>query len=218
MYYNWYDPRNGSVVTVWPDNGDTVYPFLSSVDNGWLAAALNVVKGAVPELRGKADAILRKMNFGSYYNPTATTPFGASGLIAGGFWDAPPPGCSRPRDGVWFTCNHYDITVTEPRIATYLGIAMGQIPPKAYYNTMRTLPATCDWSWHEMQPVGFDTTYEGVAVYVPVPRHPVRTQLGWRHVRGPDARPVRARSEVGAQQLGPQPSRDGRRPDRARDE
>ncbi|MFU8876186.1 glucoamylase family protein [Micromonospora sp. SL4-19] len=165
MYYNWYDPRDGSVVTVWPDNGSTVYPFLSSVDNGWLAAALNVVKGAVPELRGKADAILRKMNFGFYYNPAAATPFGASGLIAGGFWDAPPPGCSRQRDGVWFTCNHYDITVTEPRIATYLGIAMGQIPPKAYYNTMRTLPATCDWSWHEMQPVGFDTTYEGVPVY-----------------------------------------------------
>jgi hypothetical protein len=165
MYYNWYDPRDGSVVTVWPDDGSTIYPFLSSVDNGWLAAALNVVKGGVPELRGRADSILRKMNFGFYYNPAASTPFGASGLIAGGFWDAPPPGCSLQRDGVWFTCNHYDITVTEPRIATYLGIAAGQIPPAAYYHTMRTLPATCDWSWHEMRPVGFDTSHEGVPVY-----------------------------------------------------
>ncbi|MBY8870271.1 DUF3131 domain-containing protein [Micromonospora sp. PLK6-60] len=165
MYYNWYDPRDGSVVTVWPDDGSTVYPFMSSVDNGWLAAALHVVKGAVPQLRGKADAILRKMNFGFYYNPAAATPFGASGLIAGGFWDAPPPGCSQQRAGVWFTCNHYDITVTEPRIATYLGIAAGQIPPEAYYHTMRTLPASCDWSWHEMQPVGFDTSHLGVPVY-----------------------------------------------------
>ena len=165
MYYNWYDPRDGSVVRVWPADGSTVYPFLSSVDNGWLAAALNVVKGAVPELRGKADRILSTMNFGFYYNPAAATPFGASGLIAGGFWDEAPPGCSQQRDGVWFTCNHYDITVTEPRIATYLGIAMGQIPPEAYYHTMRTLPATCDWNWHEMQPVGFDTTYRGVPVY-----------------------------------------------------
>ncbi|MEV4621627.1 glucoamylase family protein [Asanoa sp. NPDC049573] len=165
MFYNWYDPRDGSVVHVWPDDGSTIYPFLSSVDNGWLAASLRVVKGAVPELRGKADAILSKMNFGFYYNPAASTPFGASGLIAGGFWDAAPPGCSLPRDGVWFTCNHYDITVTEPRIATYLGIGAGQIPAEAYFHTMRTLPDTCDWSWPEMKPVGFDTTYEGVRVF-----------------------------------------------------
>ena len=165
MFYNWYDPRDGSVVRVWPEDGATVYPFLSSVDNGWLAAALRVVKGAVPELRAKADRILSRMDFGFYYNPAATTPFGASGLIAGGFWDEPPAGCSQQRDGVWFTCNHYDITVTEPRIATYLGIGAGQIPPEAYFNTMRTLPATCDWSWHEMRPVGFDTSYLGVPVY-----------------------------------------------------
>jgi hypothetical protein len=165
MFYNWYDPRDGSVVHVWPDDGSTIYPFLSSVDNGWLAASLRVVKGAVPELRGKADAILSKMNFGFYYNPAASTPFGASGLIAGGFWDAAPPGCSLPRDGVWFTCNHYDITVTEPRIATYLGIGAGQIPAEAYFHTMRTLPDTCDWSWPEMKPVGVDATYQGVRVF-----------------------------------------------------
>jgi hypothetical protein len=50
MFYNWYDPRDGSVPTVWPDDGSPVYPFLSSVDNGWLAAALRVVEGALPEL------------------------------------------------------------------------------------------------------------------------------------------------------------------------
>ena len=82
MYYNWYDPKDGSVVTVWPDDGSTVYPFLSSVDNGWLAAALRVVKGAVPELRGKADRILSKMNFGFYYNPAATHAVRRRGLIA----------------------------------------------------------------------------------------------------------------------------------------
>jgi hypothetical protein len=165
MYYNWYDPRDGSVVTVWPDDGSTVTPFLSSVDNGWLAAALRVVEGALPELRAEADRILRPMDFGYYYNPNAGTPFGATGLIRGGFWDTQPPGCAVPQNGVWFTCNHYDITVTEPRIATYLGIGAGQIPPEAYFNTMRTLPATCDWSWHEMQPVGFFTTHLGVPVY-----------------------------------------------------
>lgn len=165
MYYNWYDPRDGSVVTVWPDDGSTVYPFLSSVDNAWLAASLRVVEGALPELKAPADAILSKMNFGFYYNPNAGTPFGNKGLIAGGFWDSPPPGCALPRDGVWFTCNHYDITVTEPRIATYLGIGAGQIPAEAYYHTMRTLPDSCDWSWQEMEPQGPTTTYDGVSVY-----------------------------------------------------
>ena len=29
----------------------------------------------------------------------------------------------------------------------------------------RTFPASCDWSWHEMQPVGQDRTYLGVDVY-----------------------------------------------------
>jgi hypothetical protein len=169
MFYNWYDPRDGSVVLVWPDDGDPVTPFLSSVDNGWLAAALMVVKGSVPQLRDEADRILRSMNFGFFYNPDASTPFGTTGLIRGGFWDtAPPPtttNCSVPQNGVWFTCNHYDITVTEPRIATYIGIARGQIPAEAYFNTMRTLPPTCDYDWQEMQPVGFDTTHLGVPVY-----------------------------------------------------
>jgi hypothetical protein len=165
MFYNWYDPHTGAVLTTWPEDGSPVTPFLSSVDNGWLAASLRVVEGALPPLRAKADQILRAMNFGFYYNPAATTAAGNKGLIAGGFWDTQPPGCSLPRDGVWFTCNHYDITVTEPRIATYLGIGAGQIPPAAYFATMRTLPDTCDYSWQEMEPQGFTTTHLGVPVY-----------------------------------------------------
>jgi len=165
MYYNWYDPRDGSVLTVFPDDGSTVTPFLSSVDNGWLAAGLRVVEGAMPALRAKADRILAAMNFGFYYNPAAATAFGVKGLIAGGFWDTPPTGCALPRDGVWFTCNHYDITVTEPRIATYLGIGAGQIPPAAYFHTMRTLPDTCDYAWQEMEPQGFTVEHAGVPVY-----------------------------------------------------
>jgi hypothetical protein len=167
MFYNWYDPHTGAVLTTWPEDGSVVTPFLSSVDNGWLAAALRVVAGAMPDLRAKATAILSTMNFGFFYDPAATTPIGTRGLIRGGFWDTAPPGCSvaSPADGVWFTCNHYDITVTEPRIATYLGIGAGQIPPAAYFDTMRTLPDNCDYSWQEMQPRGFTTTHLGVPVY-----------------------------------------------------
>jgi len=165
MYYNWYNPHDGAVLTQLPD-GSAVTPFLSSVDNGWLAAALRVVEGAIPQLRAKADRILTAMNFGFFYNPDATTAAGNKGLIAGGFWDTPPPtDCSLPRAGVWFTCNHYDITVTEPRIATYLGIGAGQIPATAYYATMRTLPDSCAYSWQEMQPQGPTTTINDTIVY-----------------------------------------------------
>jgi hypothetical protein len=170
MYYNWYNPANGEVVRVWPEDGHTVVPFMSSVDNGWLAAALLVVRGAVPEHRALADRLVRSMDFGFFYNPNAKGP-GLPGLIRGGFYDSDPGGCSvldnyRDRGpDVWYTCNHYDITVTEPRIASYLGIALGQIPREHYFATYRTFPATCDWSWVEQQPVGFDATYLGVPVF-----------------------------------------------------
>ncbi|MBU2665459.1 DUF3131 domain-containing protein [Actinoplanes bogorensis] len=166
MFYNWYDPHTGAVLTVLPD-GTQVTPFLSSVDNGWLAAGLQVIEGSFPSLRAKAAAIRSRMNFGFYFNPAATSPIGTRGLIRGGFWDTQPPGCSvaSPEQAVWFTCNHYDITVTEPRMATYLGIAEGHIPATAYFDTMRTLPDNCDYSWQEMQPQGFTTTHLGRQVY-----------------------------------------------------
>ncbi|MEU8246769.1 DUF3131 domain-containing protein [Nonomuraea sp. NPDC048916] len=46
QYYNWYDPATLQLVRTWPDNGDPVRPFASSVDNGWLASALMMVRGA----------------------------------------------------------------------------------------------------------------------------------------------------------------------------
>ena len=39
MFYNWYDPASGTKLTTWPVDGSPVHPFLSSVDNGWMAAA-----------------------------------------------------------------------------------------------------------------------------------------------------------------------------------
>lgn len=164
MYYNWYDPATGEKLTVWPVDGGTVYPFLSSVDNGWLAAALIMVRNTVPQLRDEANAIYADMDFGFYYDP-------AAGLIRGGFWDEPPPGCSvkdnyRDRGAdVYYTCHHYGALNTEPRIASYIGIAEGDIPATHYYKMWRTFPETCDWSWQEMRPEGVTRTYLGVDVY-----------------------------------------------------
>jgi len=170
MYYNWYDPVTGAKLRTWPADGSTVYPFLSSVDNGWLATALRVVRNAEPRLRARADALLSTMDFGFYYDPAAN-PDAGSGLIRGGFWDEPPPGCSvldnyRDRGpDVYYTCHHYGALNTEPRIASYLGIASGQIPREHYFAMWRTFPDTCDWGWVEQKPVGEWREYLGVRVF-----------------------------------------------------
>jgi hypothetical protein len=164
MYYNWYNPATGAKLTVWPPTGDPVYPFLSSVDNGWLATALILVTNTVPQLRDQAQAIVDSMDFGFYYDP-------AAGLLRGGFWDAQPPGCSllgnyRGRGpDVYYTCHHYGSLNTEPRIASYLAIAKDGIPATHYFKMWRTFPDTCDWSWQETKPEGVTRTYLGVAVF-----------------------------------------------------
>jgi hypothetical protein len=171
MFYNWYDPATGAKLTTWPVDGAVLHPFLSSVDNGWLATALMVVSTAEPSLRREAEALLRPMDFGFFHDPAPARDGVAAGLNRGGFWDADPGGCSvvgnyRGRGpDVWYTCNSYDTAVTEARIALYVGIARGQIPPAAYYATWRTFPAGCDWSWQEQQPVGSTRTYLGIPVF-----------------------------------------------------
>jgi hypothetical protein len=172
QFLNWYDPATGEKVEIWPEDGNPVYHFLSSVDNGWLAAALLMVSNAVPELRQEALALHESMDFGFYYDPDV-------GQLRGGYWTVLPPnqvyapavsgGCeTSPAEGdtgEGFTCHHYGALNTEPRIASYLGIAADDIPPEHYFRMWRTFPDTCDWSWQEMKPVGEWTSYLGVDVF-----------------------------------------------------
>jgi hypothetical protein len=167
MFYNWYDPLTLEKLRIWPENGNTVYPFLSSVDNGWLATGLLLTARADRSLARQADAIRTGMDFGFYYNEAENV----GGQIRGGFWDEEPPGCfvldnyrGRGPD-VYYTCHHYGAFNTEPRMASYLGIASGQIPAKHYFGTFRTFPPTCDWSWTETKPVGVWREYLGVPVF-----------------------------------------------------
>ncbi|MBG6059670.1 hypothetical protein RCH16_002020 [Cryobacterium sp. MP_M5] len=170
MYYNWYDEASGDVVTVWPEDGNTVYPFLSSVDNGWFAAALMVIRNAEPRVARQADAILGKMNFGMFYNKDAR-PGIVAGLLRGGFWDKKPAvdtvegNYLGAGENVFYTLNHYDIHVSEPRIASYIGISRGQIPAAHYFATQRVFPESCDWSWLEQKPVGVRRSYQGIDVF-----------------------------------------------------
>jgi hypothetical protein len=171
MFYNWYDPKTRALLRTWPVDGSVVYPFLSSVDNGWLASALMVVRNAIPELRGQADALLGPMDFAFYYDPVARGADVPVGLFRGGFWDAAPPGCSvvgnyvhRGPD-VWFTCHTYGNFASETRIISYVAISRGQVPPAQYFAGWRTFPDTCDWGWQESKPAGQFVNYAGVPVF-----------------------------------------------------
>ena len=181
MFYNWYDPATGAKLTSWPEpNPDgthnPVYPFLSSVDNGWLATGLKVVAASDSQLAPKADAIRKQMDFSWFYDEnagarlTAGQPVG--GQISGGFWVAPPPGCSQlvalkpGTDPVYQTCHRYGAFNTEPRMASYLGMAAGQIPAKHYWGPVRTFyNDNCDYDWTETKPVGGWKTYDGIPVF-----------------------------------------------------
>jgi hypothetical protein len=171
MYYNWYDEATGDKLTTWPTDGNRVYPFCSSVDNGWLGAALKVVmtsdKGAAP----LAKRLFSRMRWDMFYDKNAAR---KPGLIYGGFYPGTPPNTNDFALGntigvgpdVWYTKNHhYDTTVSETRITSYLGIITGQIPPSQYFAMWRTFPGDCGWNWQEMQPVGQNRTYLGVEVF-----------------------------------------------------
>jgi hypothetical protein len=90
QYFNWYSPTTGAKLTVWPVDGSPVYPFLSSVDNGWLAAALMMVERAEPSLAAKARALYEPMDFGFYYDPGPGQLRGARGTTR-----ARPATCPR---------------------------------------------------------------------------------------------------------------------------
>jgi hypothetical protein len=147
QFYNWYDHHTGAKLTVWPPTGAPLLPWLSSVDNGWLAVGLRIVADRVPQVAERARAIYDSMNFGFYYEPDRNR-------ILFHY---------VPSTGERACC--YDTYVSESRIATYIGIAKGEIPPRAVYGTNRSWPDTCDSSWTETRPVGTTHTYFDTPVY-----------------------------------------------------
>jgi hypothetical protein len=147
QFYNWYDHRDGAKLTRWPPTGAALDPILSSVDNGWLATGLRIVERTVPSLSARARSLYDSMDFGFYYVPDRNR-------ILFHY---------SPANGTGPCC--YDTVVSESRIADYIGTAKGELPRKTYYGRWRSFPDSCDWSWQETRPAGFDRSYDGVTVY-----------------------------------------------------
>lgn len=217
MYYNWYDEETGEALRAWPGTGAVVHPFCSSVDNGWLGAALRVVAEADRAASGLAKRIFGRMRWDAFYNPgdDPAHPVRPGGLIHGGFFpfdhDRPGgvyQGTHIGGDPVWLTTHHYDTTVSETRITSYLGIITGQIPPKQYFAMWRTLPHVVRLVVARDAAGGGEPDllrHRGLRGRLHLSRHADRAGLGRFDVRGADAGRVRARGEVGAAVVGPQP-------------
>ncbi|MGH3659791.1 MAG: hypothetical protein ACRDUA_24375, partial [Micromonosporaceae bacterium] len=69
FWFNWYDATTGEVLTEWPENGNPVRPFLSSVDNAWIVTGLRIVADAEPSLRPRVERLLADADWSFYFTP-----------------------------------------------------------------------------------------------------------------------------------------------------
>ena len=110
--------------------------FVSSVDNGWLAIALVVVRQAFPgDIAREATAILKRFHFQEFLDP------GTNHLALGYDLD---------RQGL--TSYHYGMLVTEARAMSLFGIGKGDLPKEHWWYLYRTAPEV--WEWQTQKPQG----------------------------------------------------------------
>ncbi|MFC7329065.1 glucoamylase family protein [Marinactinospora rubrisoli] len=153
FWANWYDAYDGSLLTTWPESGDPVRPFLSTVDNAWLVTGLMIAADAEESLRPRIARLLADADWSFFYTPyDEENPDAEPGQLRGGVWtDTGEP-----------TAHHYGALNTEPRMASYLGIGDGTLPPEHYWHLLRTMRPE-----HEQQqkPGGEYTEVDGVRVW-----------------------------------------------------
>ncbi len=135
LYYNYYLTKNGKVAN----------KFISSVDNGWLAAGLICLRNSLDgALAKEATEILQKMNFNKLYNPKL-------GQLYLGY-DTATKAPSR---------YNYGLICTEPRIASLIAIGKGDVPEEHWFKIGRTLPV--EWNWQKQRPQGKKKTLNGTS-------------------------------------------------------
>ncbi|WP_108021574.1 glucoamylase family protein [Melghirimyces profundicolus] len=136
--YNWYYTKDATLKKDWGQ-------FISSVDNGWYASGLIVIRQAYPELSEEATALLDAMDFADLYNPEVGQLYGGYDVAKGSY-----------------TGHTYGMFNTEPRAASYIGIGKGDLPTEHWWKMYRTFPP----EWEQQQtPEGHTENYDGVDVY-----------------------------------------------------
>lgn len=153
FFLNDIDPRDGRSLRLAPRDSALWKPHLSAVDNGWLAAALTMVSNVHPALREEAEELIRAMDFRFFYDGfDPADPVARPGQLRVGY---------LPDQRQCF--GHYGMLNSEARIASYLGISRGQLPPDHYYRLYRTFPEKL--GPQSQRPRGRDAEYAGVRVF-----------------------------------------------------
>ncbi len=154
FFFDRFDPRTGAPLKAAPGGAKPIRPLLSAVDNGWLAAALIMVRNTRPALRERAEGLLKPMDFAFFYEPyDPADPVKHPGQLHGTY---------RPDERSFGTL--HGLVNTEPRIASYIGIARGQLPREHYYRIHRT-GRPGGGTKQRQEPHGESRTYLGVEVF-----------------------------------------------------
>lgn len=134
FFFNFYETKNLMVTR----------PYLSSVDNGWLAIALAVVRQTFPgEVGEQATQILKSMDFDEFYDTETNQ------LVIG--YEVPEKN---------FGGNHYGMLVSEARTMSLFAIGKGDLPADHWFFLFRTPPEA--WKWQNQTPKGFQTSHHDV--------------------------------------------------------
>ena len=136
FFYNYYSTTNLQVTR----------QYISSVDNGWLAVALVVIRQAFPELKTAATTLLKGMDFNEFFDPQ-------NGQIRLGY--EAEEGRMAPY--------HYGLLATEARIISLIAIGKGDLPATHWFRVYRTLPK--EWTWQRQLPQGEYKSYQGHEVF-----------------------------------------------------
>jgi len=136
LFYNWYSTTNLKPTT----------DYISTVDNGWLAAGLIVIEIAYPEFSKISREMLDKMNFNFLYDP-----------VYGQFY------LGYHTEKKKFSPYHYGLIATEPRVSSFIAIGKGDVPYTHWFRIYRTLPKV--WKWQRQKPEGHLVNYFGIDVF-----------------------------------------------------
>lgn len=147
--FSWYDTTNGHRISGPGGTDQEGQPatgaFISTVDSGWYATGLILVRQEFPTLAQRATTLLNAMNFGIFYdNGDQNTNVNAGQMYGGYLADEGPANF------------HYGLLNTETRIAAYIGIGTHTMPGDVWWRTFRTLPAS---DGQGQTPQGYNVNY-----------------------------------------------------------
>ena len=130
LFFNWYDATDGSLADHYR-RGRRTQPFVSSVDNAWLAAVLLLLERD-PPLADQAASLAASMDFSVFGGPEDDL----AAPLHGGFWvrrtRRRSVASSRLRDGsrVALTPHRYDLLNSETRILSLVCLIRGVRSPE----------------------------------------------------------------------------------------